>query len=295
MLNATPGVALYSPLENLINLFCLHTSIVLHFRYGRRQVVYADYIASGRATADIERYITSEVLPLYANTHTTTTVTALQTTRFRLEARDIIRNATNASENDAVIFVGAGVTGAIHKLVNGLEIARAASLAAATSIEPPTVLVGPYEHHSNILPWRDAGARVLRVRESPAGGVDLVDLESKLRSLTGSQLVVGAFSAASNVTGILCDPDPVSAVLHAYGALAVWDYATAGPYTTIDMNPPGLGCHKDAIVISPHKFVGGVGAAGVLVAKKTVLRNPVPNGGGGGSVFFVTQKDHRFV
>jgi kynureninase len=40
--------------------------------------------------------------------------------------------------------------------------------------------------------------------------------------------LIGCFSAASNITGILTDTNKVSACLHRYGALAVWDYATAG-------------------------------------------------------------------
>ena len=212
--------------------------------------------------------------------------------RFYHEARAAIRNATNASEHDAVIFAGAGVTGGLHKLVHGLEIAR---LAAAG--RPPVVLVGPFEHHSNICPWRDAGAVVLRVAEAADGTVDLADLTARLNDAAqlDPPLVVGAFSAASNVTGVLVDPDPISAALHASGALAVWDYATAGPYVKIDMNPPGVGTHKDAVVVSPHKFLGGVAAQGVLLAKKAVLRAPTPNGGGGGSVFYVTRARHRYL
>ena len=92
--------------------------------YGHRKIVYGDYIASGRSLKFIEDFIVSHVLPHYGNTHTTTSVTSLQTTLYRHEARDIIRNAVNASEHDAVIFAGHGCTGAIHKLINGLNIKK---------------------------------------------------------------------------------------------------------------------------------------------------------------------------
>lgn len=50
--------------------------------FGERPVVYADYTASGRSLSFIEDYIRDVVLPLYANTHTESSGTGLQTTRF---------------------------------------------------------------------------------------------------------------------------------------------------------------------------------------------------------------------
>lgn len=233
-----------------------------------------------------------KVLPLYANTHTATTVTGLQTTRFREEARDIIRNATNASEHDAVVFCGSGVTGAVHRLVHALRVR--AAVAAGSKV---VVLTGPMEHHSSFLPWCDAGARVLRVRRCAASGRTCRRHLAALLAgaeVRGAALAVGVFSAASNVTGFVEDVDGVTNALHAAGVLSVWDYATAGPYLPIDLNPPGA-APKDAVLLSPHKFVGGVGSPGVLVAKKSVFRNATPWAGGGGSVFFVSAQGHRYL
>jgi selenocysteine lyase/cysteine desulfurase len=84
--------------------------------FGRRKVVYCDYAASGRSLQFIEEYISREVLPSYGNTHSTTSITSLQSTNFRQEARDIIKNAANASDADAVIFTGHGCTDALQKL-----------------------------------------------------------------------------------------------------------------------------------------------------------------------------------
>ncbi|KAI8510857.1 hypothetical protein Bbelb_117730, partial [Branchiostoma belcheri] len=137
---------------------------------------------------------------------------------YTASGRDIIRNAVNAGEHDAVIFVGSGCTGAIHKLIHSLHMK-----------EPPVVFVGPFEHHSNLLPWREIGSRVMRIAETNKGLLDLEDLEAKLKAWQscGCQLI-GAFSAASNVTGILTDTVQTSVLLHKYGAIAVWDYASAG-------------------------------------------------------------------
>ena len=59
---------------------------------------------------------------------------------------------------------------------------------------------------------------------------------------------IGAFTAASNITGLCADVDAVTALLHEYGALAFWDYATAGPYLKVCtygglLWHGGLGCH----------------------------------------------------
>ena len=58
-----------------------------------------------------------------------------------------------------------------------------------------------------------------------------------------------------------------------WNALAFWDYAAAAPYVSIEMNDACKegGASKDAIFISPHKFVGGPGTPGVLVVKKKLL------------------------
>ena len=264
--------------------------------FGTKQLMYCDYIASGRSLQFIEEYIHKEVLPLYANTHTTTTITAQQTTSFRNESRNIIRNAVNAySDKDAVIFAGSGCTGAIHKLIHSLYLEKLE--------EKPLVFNSGQEHHSNLLPWREAGCEVVSMTELPTGHINIEDLErklSELRKLSKQRMIIGLFSAASNVSGILNDDLTLTALMHKYGGLAFWDYATAAPYVNIDMNPNVEGdetglCAKDAVYFSMHKFVGGPQTPGILIAKKELFKSPVPHMGGGGTVLFVTQNDHQYI
>lgn len=263
----------------------------------RRRVVYCDYVASGRALGLIEDYVRAQVLPLYGNTHTTTSVTGLQTTCFRHEARDIIKQACHASESDALIFTGSGSTQAVVKLRDALRLAQYDGGTAGRAV----VFVGPYEHHSNLLPWREAPVDVVSIGEDATGHVDMDELRAQLRAHAGRPLKIGSFSAASNVTGVLTDQDAVTACLHEHGALAFWDFASAGPYLPIDMNPVSAKygrseVRKDAIFISPHKFVGGVGTPGVLIAKRSLFPNSsAPSTPGGGSVFYVSRDDHRYL
>jgi selenocysteine lyase/cysteine desulfurase len=110
-------------------------------------------------------------------------------------------------------------------------------------------------------------------------------------------LRIGSFSAASNVTGILSDTAAIAALLHRHGALSFWDYAAAGPYAPIRMGPtaPGRGDYKDAIFLSPHKFIGGPQTPGVLVVRRDLVRNRVPTVPGGGTVAFVDPVGHRYL
>jgi selenocysteine lyase/cysteine desulfurase len=280
--------------------------VVLEGPFGGRRMVYADYTASGRALTFIESFIRNEVLPLYANTHTETSATGLQTTRLREDARRLIHQAVGGSEKDVVIFCGTGVTGAIDKLAHVLGLRIPAALddrygfsRRIPADERPVVFVGPYEHHSNELPWRDSIADVVTILEDADGRIDLAHLEDELQRYADRPLKIGSFSAASNVTGIVTDVEQVAILLHSHGALSWWDYAAAGPYLPIDMNPSpdiadGHLAYKDAVFLSPHKFIGGPGTPGVLVAKRSLFRNRVPAVPGGGTVTFVSPTRHSY-
>lgn len=276
--------------------------------FGKRPVVYADYTASGRALSFIEDFIRDRVLPFYANTHTETSVTGLQTSRFREDARALIHESVGGSTQDVVIFSGSGSTGAIDKLVRILGIDLPPGLDSqyvlASRIpeeERPVVFIGPYEHHSNDLPWRESIADVVVIDEDRNGRIDIGHLEWELEFYRDRPLRIGSFSAASNVTGIRSDTRTITILLHRHGALSFWDYAAAGPYADVEMNcrdaadPDRELFYKDAVFISTHKFVGGPGTPGLLVVKRHVLLNGVPSQPGGGTVSWVSPEARRYL
>eukprot|EP00467_Chlorarachnion_reptans_P011684 CAMPEP_0114510750 /NCGR_PEP_ID=MMETSP0109-20121206/13977_1 /TAXON_ID=29199 /ORGANISM="Chlorarachnion reptans, Strain CCCM449" /LENGTH=702 /DNA_ID=CAMNT_0001690125 /DNA_START=301 /DNA_END=2410 /DNA_ORIENTATION=+ len=275
--------------------------------FGSRKILYADYIASGRPLSCIEDYIRNTVMPFYANTHTSTSTTGAKMTKLREEARSIIASAVNASSDKfAVIFTGSGSTAGLTKLPYLLGFSRRPESKRQRKLtnNDPVVLHGPYEHHSNILPWRESYCHVISVAEDEReGGVDLADLErtlKKVRSKNKKRTIVGTFSAASNISGIKVDTNAVSAMLHRYGGFAVFDYATAAPYVPINMEPNVGGnkagiYSKDAVVISTHKFIGGPGTPGILVVKKSMLVRAKPQACGGGTVKWVGPISHEYV
>jgi selenocysteine lyase/cysteine desulfurase len=274
--------------------------------FGVRRVTYADYTASGRSVDFIEDFIRDEVMPLYANTHTETSTTGLQTTRFREDARRTILEALRGTADDVVIFCGSGATGAVNKLIDILNLRLPADLDDRYGLssliperERPVVFIGPYEHHSNELPWRETIADVVVIDEDGDGRIDEAHLENELVAYRDRPVKIGSFSAASNVTGIVSNAEALTILLHRHDALAFWDFAAAAPYVSIEMNPSGEGgdplAAKDAVFISPHKFVGGPGTPGVLMVKRRLVTNRVPTVPGGGTVSYVSADDHSYV
>jgi selenocysteine lyase/cysteine desulfurase len=271
--------------------------------YGDRRVTYADYTASGRALGFIEDFIRDAVLPTYANTHTESSGTGRQTTRLREDARRVIRDALGGDDDTLVIFTGSGATAAIDKLVRILGIRvpcqlqdRYALSDAIPASERPVVFVGPFEHHSNEIPWRESIADVVQIPADVDGHIDTAALEEQLVAHAERPLRIGSFSAASNVTGIVSDTAGIAKLLHRHGALSFWDFAAAAPYVAIDMvraGDPDAGL--DAVFLSPHKLIGGPGTPGILAVRRDLVTNRVPSVPGGGTVAYVNPDEHVYL
>ena len=288
--------------------------------FGRRLMVYCDYTASGRCLVFVERYLQT-LQRIYANTHTEDDVTGRSMSRLLHEAEATIKAAVNAGPRGRIVACGTGATGAIDKLQQIVGVALPPATRRALSDElrqflgderfeafrtfqhshQPVVFVGPYEHHSNEVTWRQGLATVVEVNLARDGGVDLAHLESLLQDPRyQGRLRIGSFSAASNVTGMRSPVRDIARLLHEHGAYACFDYAASGPYVEIDMNPPrdadGGDASLDAVFLSPHKFLGGPGSSGVLVFNERLYaRDLPPSVAGGGTVDYVSPVDQDFI
>jgi selenocysteine lyase/cysteine desulfurase len=268
--------------------------------FGSRLLCYADLTATGRLLAPVEAYI-ARIAPYYANSHTLISSTGAAMTRLREQARAAVGRAVHAGPEDVVVFVGSGATAAVNKLVGVLGLRLPDRLEEDFALcrhipaeKRPVVFIGPYEHHSNELPWLESVAEVVEIGLNQDGEIDLGDLQRKLGAYAHRPVRIGSFSAASNVTGVLSDTRAIARVLHAHGALAFFDFAAAGPYVPIDMHASKEDW-MDAVFLSPHKIVGGPQASGILVAHQSCFRCRVPERPGGGTVDYVASADHASV
>jgi selenocysteine lyase/cysteine desulfurase len=272
---------------------CVHTP------FGARSVVYADHVASGRALRWIEDVIARRVLPLYANTHTEDSATGARTTALVHDAAQRIKAALGA-ERHKLLFCGTGCTGAIKRMqeILGLVVPDALRERVIASLEPsqrPIVFVGPYEHHSNEVSWRETIAEVVALPLDHDGGIDLRALRDALRGARPSgRPLFGSFSAASNVTGALSDTRAIARLLHEHGARAFFDFAAAAPHVAIDMRS-GAPDGYDAVFVAAHKLAGGPGTPGILAFDPALYALRAPSTPGGGTVRWVSPRVHDYA
>lgn len=259
--------------------------------------LYADWTASGRLYRPFEERLLEVAGPMMANTHTEDSLTGGFMTRALDEAHQIMRQHVNAARDDVLLFTGSGMTGALAKLVRMLglwvhETHREAVLTTLT--HRPRVYVTHMEHHSNHTLWLETLAEVVIIPPTQSGEVDLDWLAGSLRELPADQPVMASVTAASNVTGVAAPYRAIARLMHQAGGHCFVDFACAAPYVDIDMHPADDE-PLDAVFFSPHKFLGGPGASGVLVFNSALYQNRVPEQPGGGTVIWTNPwGEHRY-
>lgn len=266
---------------------------------GAGKIVYADWTASGRLYRPIEDYLSHVIGPLVANTHTESTLTGTSMTHAYHQAQSIIKAHVNAGPNDVLIAQGSGMTGVVNKFQRMLGLRVPEQLAQRVAIddaEKPLVVVTHLEHHSNQTSWEECAVHVEIIRRGEAGLPDFEHLREILERNRHRPMKIGAFSACSNVTGLIMPVHEMAAIMHAHGGLCFADFAASAPYVDIDMHPADPAQKLDAIYFSPHKFLGGPGASGVLVFDASLYHLKVPDQPGGGTVMWTNPwGGHKFV
>ena len=292
---------------------------VFEFPFGEKEIVYADWTASGRAYQPIEDCIQKEIMPFLANTHTGTTVTGTLMSGAYEAAKGIVKEHVNANGDDILVFCGSGMTGAVNKLqrILGLRVPERFMKVCHEHLGlneewRPVVFVTHMEHHSNQVTWLETIATVEIIGADETGNVDLVCFRGLLERFKHRKIKIAAVTACSNVTGIQTPFYEIAAMIHEYEGLCFVDFACSAPYVEIDMHPggrdamhagdagamgqEGKGADLDAIYFSPHKFLGGPGTPGVLIFNKDIYNNMIPDQPGGGTVVYSNPwKVHEYV
>ena len=267
--------------------------------YGKKRIIYADWIASGRLYKPIENKIRNVFGPLVGNTHSESSETGTSMTHAYHQAHKIIKKHCNASKDDVIITAGSGMTGLVCKLQRLLGLKIPEQLIDYLHLPEelrPVVFVTHMEHHSNQTTWLETIADVVVIAPTEEGLVDLNDLEQELINYKNRKLKIGAFTACSNVTGIETPYHQLAKIVHTHGGYCFIDFAGSAPYVKIDMHPKDPEEKLDAIYFSPHKFLGGPGSSGVLIFDSQLYKNKVPDQPGGGTVDWTNPwGQHKFV
>lgn len=266
--------------------------------YGTQKIMYADWTASGRLYEPIERKMLESFGPFVGNTHSEASVTGGLMTHAYHHAHEIIKKHVHAAADDVLLFVGTGMTAAINKFqrILGLKVPeRFRDAFAIPNDERPVVFVTHMEHHSNQTTWYETIADVHVLQADEFGAVDPNDLRSALKQYEDRTFKIGSFSACSNVTGIFSPYHKLAKIMHEHGGVAIIDFAASAPYVAIDMHPADEKEKLDAIIFSPHKFLGGPGTPGVLIFDKHLYNLESPDQPGGGTVLWTNPwGQHKF-
>ncbi len=262
------------------------------------KLLYADWTASGRLYRPIEDFMSNEIGPLIANTHTEASFTGCAMTNLYHQAQQVIKKHVNAGKDDVLICAGAGMTTVVNKFQRILGFKIAEKWSERLHIEEkekPVIFITHMEHHSNQTTWEECAVTVVRVPEDENRLPDASALDKLLEEYSDRPLKIGSFTACSNVTGIKLNYPELARIMHAHNGFCFMDFAASAPYVDIDMNPANPDEKLDAVMFSPHKFLGGPGSSGVLVFNKCLYNNKIPDHPGGGTVTWTNPwGEHNF-
>ncbi len=267
--------------------------------YGRKKIIYADWVASGRQYKPIENILIRDIAPFVGNTHTETSVTGTLMTRAYHYALNIVKRHVGASESDVIISSNSGMTGVINKFqrILGLKLhENFHSWVKLKEEDRPVVFVTHMEHHSNQTSWLETIADLEIISAGPDGLVDTGSLTALLDRYRNRKTKIAAVTSCSNVTGIFTPYHEIAEIMHRNGGLCFVDFAASAPYIDINMHPENEMQMLDAIYFSPHKFLGGPGSSGILVFNASLYHNRVPDHPGGGTVLWTNPwGGHKYI
>ncbi|MGY8932244.1 MAG: aminotransferase class V-fold PLP-dependent enzyme [Flavobacteriales bacterium] len=265
--------------------------------FGKKKIIYADWIASGRLYSPIENLLRKEIFPFVANTHTETSTTGASMSFALEKALALIKKHVGGNSDDVVISAGAGMTTLVCKFQRILGLKIHEKFQKEVNIKnKPIVFVTHMEHHSNQTSWLETIAEVKMIPYTQNGNVDLEAFRVLIKSYDDRDVKIAAVTSASNVTGVYAPYYEISEIMHDNNGLCFVDFACSAPYVNINMHPENPLQSLDAIYFSPHKFLGGPGSSGILIFNKSLYKNRVPDSPGGGTVDWTNPwGEHKYI
>ena len=245
----------------------------IYTRDGEKTLVYADWAASGRLYRPIEEKICDEVGPFYGNTHSIDSHIGRHINSVYEQARATILNACNAVEKYELIIGGSGATFALHRFQEIMSI---------STIDKVVVFISRYEHNTNYLTWISLRAEVVILDSDINGNMNLNFLEEQLKKYVVYDLIIGSFTACSNVTGIMTNYIEAAKIVKEYNGIGIVDYSTLAPHTVLDFSDGVI----DAAYWGIHKFLGGPSGPGILLFKTELYKREIPTIPSGGTVLW---------
>ncbi|MCB0699741.1 MAG: aminotransferase class V-fold PLP-dependent enzyme [Chitinophagales bacterium] len=267
--------------------------------FGEQRILYADWTASGRLYRPIEEYLMQEVYPYVANTHTDTTYTGSLMTNLYHDSLQSIKMHVGAGVDDIIISEGSGMTGVMCKFQRILGYRLHEKYTDKVTIpheQRPVVFITHMEHHSNHTSWLETICDVAIMPITKDNKIDLVAFDALLGEYKNRRIKIASVTAASNVTGVETPYHEIAGIIHKHDGYCFVDFACSAPYVDIDMYPEQEDQYLDAVLFSPHKFLGGPGSSGVLIFRKELYSNSVPDHPGGGTVLWTSPYDkHHYL
>ncbi len=277
---------------------------------------YFDWTASGLAFRQIEDEC-EFILKTYSNTHSQCSSCAKITSDYYDNARLGLKASLELGDDFYLLPCGYGSTAAIKKFQEllgiymppatrnrlfGTKTLKKINTNIIRDFSPnhqnlleklPLVIVGPYEHHSNEISFNNGLCELYRVGLDEFGGINFDEIKSVLKQNFNREIIL-SFSAASNVTGIKTDVAKLRELSQKYAknAIIAIDASSLSAYENINAK------NYDALFISSHKLLGGVGGCGLLAIRKSLCAryfSGEPSFMGGGTVEYVSRTSFRFV
>ncbi len=236
--------------------------------------VYLDNAASTPPLRDVMEAV-EKFMPYYSSVHRGTGFKSRLSTVAYEQAREIVAAFVKADRRTNTVIFGKNATEAINKLSYRIGVGPG-----------DVVFSTRLEHHSNDLPWRGRGCRVVHIDATPEGRLDEDDFDRKLAEHKDRVKVV-AVTAASNVSGFIVPVHRLARKAHEAGALFVADCAQIAAHAPIDMKPDDDPEHLDFVALSAHKMYAPFGTGALIGAREVFMRSG-PEYSGGGTVHVVT-------